>query len=352
MQPIAVHPSEMSTRGRELVGAVVTRELRAGPAKMRFRKGQVITGADLATLAEATEAVHAARLDPEDVHENDAGTRLAAMIAGQGVMARQPVQSRVNMVATHKGLVRVDREALLAMNARPEIGVFTVPDRLPVAAGKIIAGAKISPVAVPAAVLDELERELAALDHPVVQVKPFVSHCAGVVVTEGLNEKIRDRFESVVRQKIGWYGGSILRFDYVADETAAVAGAMRAQLADGATILLAAGGHMLDPLDPTQRALPEIGASITRLGAPAHPGSMFWLGHVDERDVPIVSLASCSMYSRSTVADLVLPWVMAGERVTSADIATIGYGGMLDRDMGWRFPPYDVESVDEPDEDE
>jgi hypothetical protein len=109
---------------------------------------------------------------------------------------------------------------------------------------------------------------------------------------------------------------------------------------------------MMDPLDATQQALAEIGASIVRLGAPAHPGSMFWLGHLDDRDIPIVSLASCSMYSRSTVADLVLPWVMAGERVTSADIATIGYGGLLDRDMGWRFPPYDVESVDEPDEDE
>jgi hypothetical protein len=43
---------------------------------------------------------------------------------------------------------------------------------------------------------------------------------------------------------------------------------------------------------------------------------------------------------------------MAGERVHSANIATIGYGGMLDRDMGFRFPPYDTESVDEPDEEE
>jgi hypothetical protein len=31
-------------------------------------------------------------------------------------------------------------------------------------------------------------------------------------------------------------------------------------------------------------------------------------------------------------------------------MASIGYGGLLDRDMGWRFPTYDVETVDEPDE--
>jgi hypothetical protein len=28
----------------------------------------------------------------------------------------------------------------------------------------------------------------------------------------------------------------------------------------------------------------------------------------------------------------------------------LGHGGLLDRDMGWRFPAYDVETVDEPDE--
>ena len=56
------------------------------------------------------------------------------------------------------------------------------------------------------------------------------------------------------------------------------------------------------------------------------------------------------MYSRATVADLVLPWVMAGEQVTADDLASLGYGGLLDRDMGWRFPDYDADAVDEPDE--
>jgi hypothetical protein len=352
VQPLAVLPSDIATSRDALVGAVVTRELRVGKGRARFRKGQVLVADDLAMLAGATEPVHVVRLDPGEIHENDAGSRLATMIRGQGVMQRDPVQSRVNMVATHKGVVRVDATALLAMNLRPEIGVFTVPDRLPVVAGKIVAGAKISPVTICASVLEELERELVALDHPVIQVKPFLPLRAGVVVTEGLNEKIRDRFEQVVRHKIGWYGGSILRFDYVADETGAVARAMQALVDDKVEILFTAGGHLMDPLDATQQAMPKIGASIVRRGAPAHPGSMFWLGHLVERNIPIVSLASCSMYSRSTVADLVLPWVMAGEQVTSADIAAIGYGGMLDRDMGWRFPPYDVESVDEPDEDE
>jgi hypothetical protein len=70
---------------------------------------------------------------------------------------------------------------------------------------------------------------------------------------------------------------------------------------------------------------------------------MFWYGATTDGTIPIVNLASCSMYSQSTVADLVLPWVMADEDVTERDLAGIGYGGLLDKDMKFRFPPYDEE---------
>jgi hypothetical protein len=129
-----------------------------------------------------------------------------------------------------------------------------------------------------------------------------------------------------------------------------VTAAIDRMLADGANLILTAGGNMMDPLDASILSMPEIGASVVRLGAPAHPGSMFWLGEIDASSTAIVNLASCSMYSKATVADLVLPWVMAGESVTAEDLASLGYGGLLDRDMGWRFPTYDVDTVDEPDE--
>jgi hypothetical protein len=347
MQPLAMAPTEIAERGADLTGTVITRELRIGRA--RFRKGQAITDADLPVLAQGAERIHAVRIEPGEVLEADAAIRLAGMIMGEGLARRDPVQGRVNLVATRKGLVRVDTDALRALNDHPDVGIFTVMDALPVVAGKMVAGAKIGPVAIPGRDLDALAESVAG--HTVVQVRPFLPLRAGVVVTEGLDGKVRDRFEDSVCQKMDWYGAEVLGFRYVPDEAAAVAAAMREAIASGAQVILAAGGHMMDPLDATITALPLVGARIVRMGAPAHPGSMFWLGHRDEGDIPVVSLASCSMYSRSTVADLVLPRIMAGERVTSADIAALGHGGMLDRDMQFRFPPYDADAVDEPDED-
>lgn len=349
MQPFVIQPTDAPRLGNELAGAVITQEVRHD-GKRRFHKGHQIAPEDLPLIAELDRAIHAVRLDPDDVHEDDAGRRLAALVAGDGLFARKPVQSRVNIVAERKGLTRIDPEAIFVLNTMGGIGIFTVPDRLPVLPGKIIAGAKVATVAVPESILQEAAEYVASRPHPVLSVKPFLPHTVGVVVTEGLAEKLRDRFERAVRDKIHWYGSKILRFAYIAEDAQAVATELGGMLADGADLILTAGGNMMDPLDASLAALPEIDATVIRLGAPAHPGSMFWLSYTNTANTPIVNLASCSMYSRATVADLVLPWVMAGEQVTSDDLASLGYGGLLDRDMGWRFPDYEADATDEPDD--
>ena len=176
-------------------------------------------------------------------------------------------------------------------------------------------------------------------------VEAFRPLTVGVVSTEGMPEKMRDRFRETVSRKVGWYGGSVLRFEDAPAETAAVGRAISGLIDDGADVILAAGGNTIDPLDPTLLALPGLGAEMLRFGAPAHPGSMFWMAR--RGDVPIVNLASCSMYSKATVADLVLPTIFAGGEVTAEDLARLGHGGLLDRGMAWRFPPYETDEVDE-----
>jgi hypothetical protein len=38
---------------------------------------------------------------------------------------------------------------------------------------------------------------------------------------------------------------------------------------------------------------------------------------------------------------------MTGERVEPDTLAALGYGGLLDRGMSFRFAPYDVDRVEE-----
>lgn len=339
MQPVVI----TAATAADATGLVIAEEVRLD-GRRAFRKGQVIGADDLATLARLDHSIHAVRLEPEDVHEDAAAIALAGLIAGEGLETRPPVQSRVNLNAARRGLLRVDADAVTRLNMLPGVAIFTTIDRLPVSPGQNVAGAKITPVAIPTAVLDDARALVGALDHPIVTVKPFRPRTVGVLATEGLAPKVRDRFEAAVRAKLAWYGSAVLRFAWLEDDPDAVAATMRAMLAEGADLLLTAGGNTIDPLDPTIRALPAIDGEVVRLGAPAHPGSMFWYGTTSDGAVPIVNLASCSMYSQATVADLVLPWVMAGETVTARDLAGIGYGGLLDKDMRFRFPAYDEDT--------
>lgn len=344
MNAFVLDPTQ-TARTRDALGAVVTEEVKTNGRRL-FHKGHRLTTTDLDVLTSLPVPIHAVRLDPGEVHEDDAGRRLAAAVAGRGIVTRDPVQSRVNLVAAHKGLLRVDGPAVIALNRLPGIAVFTLPDRLPVLPGKIVCGAKITPVAIDGTTL--AEAEALARRQPVVQVKPFLPLAVGVVTTEGMGEKTRDRFRTTVRQKIAWYGGEVLGFADLSNDETEVGAAIEGFIERGARLILTGGGNTIDPLDATLMALPRIGGELVKFGAPAHPGSMFWLAY--RGDVPIFNLASCSMYSKATVADLVLPWIMAGERVGLDDMAALGFGGLLDRDMGFRFPAYDAEAANEPDE--
>jgi hypothetical protein len=344
MEPVIIESTSLG-HPESLIGLVITEEVRTHGERL-FRKGHVLGEEQLEKLKRVERPIHAVRLSPDDVHEDVAGTRLASAIAGPGTIRRSPLQSRVNLVAAEKGLLRVDAEAVKRLNRLPGVAVFTLPDRLSVLPGKIVTGAKITPVAIPESVIEEAER--IAAERPVVEVKPFIPLSVGVVTTEGMTDATRTRFRAAVTRKVAWFGGNVIGFTELPKDETRVASEIERFVDDGADLVMTAGGNTIDPLDPALRSLDRIGGEMVKFGAPAHPGSMFWLAY--RGHVPIFNMASCSMYSRATVADLVLPWIMAGERVELDDMAALGYGGLLDRGMSYRFPPYEAELVVEDDE--
>lgn len=330
----------------DLQQIVITEDVKAG--EHRIRKGHRLSDADAGFLAAIDRPVHAVVLEPGDVHEDDAAAWLAKAVAGPNLEIRGPKFSRYNLIAETKGVVHVDADALLAVNRLPGMAIFTLADRTVVVPGKIVAGVKVTPIAVDEATLREAER-IAMAARPMIRLEAFQPLRVAVINTERPDWRVRDKFEAAVRQKIGWYGGTVTGFSDIPPEVDAIAAEI-ARLADaGADLVLAAGGSTIDPLDPTLLALPKAGAELTRHGAPADPGSMFWLAY--RGDVPIFNLASCSMFSKTTVADVVLPWIMTGERVVPETMAALGHGGLLDRDMTHRFPPYGQERNTEADAD-
>lgn len=331
MKPMAISPVQI---GDQHLGMVITRDQPTDGKT--YRKGHQIAADDLADLATSSQPIHAILLEDGDVPETTAVPRIAEAIRGEHTVLQPMVQGRINIRSSVRGLLRIDTDALLELNRDPEIGVFTHYDSVAIDADTMIAGVKIAPVAMERARLDAALERVSA---PIVDVLPFKPLKVVCIVTEALQGRVRDRFEQTLQEKMDWYGADLQRIVWLDENSDVIAESIQNEAAE-ADLLFTAGSHMMDPLDPILIALEKAGADLVRLGAPAHPGSMVWVAWHEATQTPIVSLASCSMFSRSTVADLMMPHIFAGERITNETFAQLGHGGLLDRGMDWRFPPY------------
>ena len=301
-----------------------------------MRKGTVLTAQHLERVRQAGD-VHVVELEPGDLHEDEAALRLAAALAGPGLVAQTPVQSQTRLTATHRGLVRVRIDLVDAINALGYISVFTLMDGQAVAEGEEVAGCKVTPVAVPGNLIAAAE-QMCRDKGPVVELLPFRPLRTFVVATERLKPKARELFRAAVTAKLGWYGAEVLAVREVARTAEAVAAAYNEATTMGAQLVLFAGASAIDPLDPAYAELTNAGGQLLQLGAPMHPGSMLWLGRLD--DAAVVGVASCAGFGRSSSLDLLLPFVFAYGRAESGDLLRLGHGGLIESAAGRRFPPY------------
>jgi len=345
-----------------LEGAVLTRDLSVAGA--RWAKGRRLSVADLALVADlpAGGPVTVLCPDPGDVHEDEAGLRLATAVAGghPGLMLRGPVQSRVDLVAAAAGVVDIRAGALGRINRLDPLEVFTVFDGQVVAPGDLVASVKIGPHLVAEDVLASGEA-IARRGGPLVRVRPFRPARIAVLVKEHVTGQARARFEASVRAKAGGLGAELTAIDYVPDEGPAVTEALAAAIRSVSAarpgrqarggeavpgIVLTAGGASTDPADPYFVAVAALGGRVVRHGVPAHPGSMLWLARVGR--TAVVGLPSCGAFSKATAADLLLPRLVAGEPASAATVARLGHGGILTRSQRFRFPAY-ARDLDAPD---
>ena len=321
-----------------LDGAVLCHDLRARNGALRYRKGRIMRADDLPSVAELPwDELHLVQMEPGDVHEDEAGERLARAAAGPGVSVGAASAGHWPLHAEWRGIAEVATAPLERVNAVEGLCLYTLFSGHVVDGGEVVARAKITPFVMRGVTVGEAE-SLAYAAGGIVSVRPFVPLRVAAVVQEPLAAQGLERFERALCEKIRWFGSELLPPRVTEPAADAIADAIDAQLARAARLVIVAGSKAMDDLDPTFRALDELGAKRERHGVPAHPGSLFWLARL--RDVPIVGMPTCGLFSQATVFDLVLPRILAGDRIDAAALAELGHGGLLTRDVAYRFPPY------------
>jgi len=321
-----------------LIDRVLCHDVRDPQRRVAVAKGARLDAAAAATLLSVPwDEIHVLALDPGDVHEEEAGQRLAAAVVGDGVEVKGYTGGQWTLNATRRGLLRIEAGALTDVNAHEGISVFTLFSGQPVGPGENVAKAKVTPLAIPEHTIATIEAQAGAV-RGLVAVTAFRPQTIGAVARESLDARQRARFEEALAQKIDWFGSRLRPLRYAGPSARSVADELRALRGEGADVLIVAGASALDPLDPVFGGLTLLGAAMERHGAPAHPGSLLWLARWD--GLPVLGMPTCGMFSQATTFDLVLPRILTGEAIGNREIAGLGHGGLLSREMAYRFPPY------------
>ncbi len=296
-----------------------------GPA---FRKGHIIQPEDIEHLKNiGKEHIYLFELGPDELHENQAAQRLAEAVAGPGIALAAPSEGRVNLKAAVNGVLTVNCAAITAVNMTEHVALATIHSGTLVEAGTTVAGAKIIPLVINKQLIGQIEAE-ACRHQPVISVRAVKHKKIGIIITgnEVFYGRITDKYAPVFAGKADKYGASLLATVYQPDDSARIAASILDFKAQGADIVIAAGGMSVDPDDVTPDAIRSTGAEVVTYGAPVLPGAMFMLAKL--AGMTIMGMPACGMYSRTTVLDLLLPRIMADIPVTKADLAALGHGGL------------------------
>jgi hypothetical protein len=305
-------------------------EIRAGEFKgPSFRRGHKIRSEDLCHLMRLGKRhLYVLNLDKNQVHEDDAVVELASALAGPGVsFDGQPKEGKLQLQAAYAGLLKVKVEPLVEFNLIPEVMCASLHDNVPVTAGQVVAGTRAIPLVVSREALNQA-LDVARRNGPIFSVKAYVRRRACLIVTgnevyEGL---IKDRFEAIVRRKLDGYGVSLEETVILPDDADLIADHVRRFMALGTDLIVATSGMSVDPDDVTCLGIRKAGVDRIYYGAAALPGAMCLLAY--KEDLPIIGLPACGLYHSTTVFDILLPRLLAGEAPDQRDLARLSVGGL------------------------
>ncbi len=297
-----------------------------GPA---FRKGHTVCNEDLCHLQKlGKNHLYALDLADDEIHEDQAAAILAAGLAGEGIEWQdEPREGKIKLLAERDGLFAVDTASLAAFNMVDEVMCATLHNHTRVNKGELVAATRAIPLVMKRAPI-ERAAAIARQNGATLSVKTIRSAKVGLVITgnEVYHGLIEDRFRPILSQKAVDLDCTVAGVEFAPDDAEAIRNAIQTLLERGCDLLMLSGGMSVDPDDVTRQGIKLAGASELHYGSAVLPGAMFLVAYIG--DVPLLGVPACGLYHRITVLDLILPRILAGEKIGKAELAFLGHGGL------------------------
>ena len=298
-----------------------------------FKKGHVVREEDIPLLLSVgKEHLFVWEKKEGILQENEAAQILYKICAGDSdkVHGTEIKEGKIEVVSKIDGILKIRREALVAVNSLGEMMIASRHGDFSVKKGDKIAGTRIIPLVIEKEKMDAAE--MAAGEKPIFDILPYHPKKVGIVTTGSEIKKglIQDTFTPVLREKLAEYPTEIIGQAMPGDDKAEITSEILGFAEAGVQLIICTGGMSVDPDDRTPGGIRDTGASIVTYGAPVLPGAMLLVAYLtyQGRKIPVLGLPGCVMYAKRTVFDLILPRIMADDEIKAEEIAGLGEGGL------------------------
>src|SRR5205807_3913327 len=158
----------------------------------------------------------------------------------------------------------------------------------------------------------------------------YVIKRVGVVSTllPGLSPKVVEKTLRVTSERLAPAGATIIGERRVPHDEAELAAAVKELLGLGAELVIVFGASAIaDRRDVIPAAITRIGGAVEHFGMPVDPGNLLLIGNAN--GVPVLGAPGCARSPVENGFDWVLMRLLAGLKVTRAELTGMGVGGLL-----------------------
>ena len=299
----------------------------------KFLRGHIIRKEDIEVLISlGKENIFVMEEEDKEknlIHENDAAMFIVEKLNldKEFFEISDIREGKINITAKEDGILKIDVNTLNKINKIGEIILVTKYNNSYIKKGENVAATRVIPLLIEKSQLDEMKEIVK--DRNVLTFKKIDKNKKLALITTGnevYNGIIKDKSKEALLKKYRKYELNDMEQVFSPDDKDTIKKYIK-MFENEKDIIMCTGGMSIDPDDVTPSAIRESNWEIVTYGTPVLPGAMFMLAYKGEK--VLIGLPGGVVFSEKTVFDVLLPRILANDRITKQEIIEMGHGGLL-----------------------
>ena len=299
----------------------------------KFLRGHIIRKEDIEVLISlGKENIFVMEEEDKEknlIHENDAAIFIVEKLnLDKKFFEISSIrEGKINITAKEDGILKIDINTLNKINKIGEIILVTKYNNSYIKKGENVAATRVIPLLIKKSQLDEMKEIVK--DRNVLTFKKIDKNKKLALITTGnevYNGIIKDKSKEALLKKYRKYELNDMEQVFSPDDKDTIKKYIK-MFENEKDIIMCTGGMSIDPDDVTPSAIRESNWEIVTYGTPVLPGAMFMLAYKGEK--VLIGLPGGVVFSEKTVFDVLLPRLLANDRITKQEIIEMGHGGLL-----------------------